>query len=406
MIKKIILGSIFLFSLQNFAQDGTASPYSSSGIGETKFKGTIENRSMGSIGILNDSIHINLQNPASLSSLKLTTFTVAGTFTPTNFKTANKDEKAQRTNLDYLAMSFPAGKFSVLLGLMPYSAVGYKITQKVDGKDGFYTGNGNVNRFFSAIGYQITNKFSAGLELGYNFGKINRDINITDPTFQNGTAETNSATLSGLNFKLGVLYKTKIRKYDFINSLTFEPQSTLDSENTSRTGVFSAETGSAIFNDEVKSTNTLKLPSKLTFGSGIGVEKKWFVGFESSFLSKGNLDVNFKDETTYESSSKFALGGYYVPKYNSFSNYLDRITYRAGVRYENTGIVVRNESIKDRALTLGFGFPLSGSFSNINFGFELGKKGTTNNGLIQENYMNFSVGLSFNDRWFVKRKFD
>ena len=406
MIKKIILGGLFLFSLQNFAQDGSASPYSSSGIGETKFKGTIENRSMGSVGIFNDSIHINLQNPASLSSLKLTTFTVAGTFTPTKFETAEKEEKAQRTNLDYLAMSFPAGKFSVLLGLMPYSAVGYKITQNVKGQDGFYTGNGNVNRFFSAIGYQITNKFSAGLELGYNFGKINRDINVTGTALQNGTVETNSATLGGLNFKLGVLYKTKIRKYDFINSLTFEPQSTLDSENVSRTGVFSVETGLVIFNNEIQSSTALRLPSKLTFGSGIGVEKKWFVGFESSFLSKGYLDVNLNDDATYEASSKLAVGGYYIPKYNSFSSYFDKVTYRAGLRYENTGLIVKNESIKDKAITLGLGLPLSGTFSNINLGFELGKKGTTANGLIQENYMNFSVGLSFNDRWFVKRKFD
>ena len=58
------------------------------------------------------------------------------------------------------------------------------------------------------------------------------------------------------------------------------------------------------------------------------------------------------------------------------------------------------------AFTLGVGLPLGGTFSNVNIGFELGKRGTTNAGLIQENYANFTLALSLNDRWFVKRKFD
>ena len=39
-------------------------------------------------------------------------------------------------------------------------------------------------------------------------------------------------------------------------------------------------------------------------------------------------------------------------------------------------------------------------------GFELGKKGTTSSNLVQENYANFCLSLSFNDRWFEKRKFN
>ena len=50
--------------------------------------------------------------------------------------------------------------------------------------------------------------------------------------------------------------------------------------------------------------------------------------------------------------------------------------------------------------------PLSGTFSNVNFGIEVGKKGTTTAGLVQENYANVSVSLSINEQWFVKRKFN
>jgi hypothetical protein len=100
------------------------------------------------------------------------------------------------------------------------------------------------------------------------------------------------------------------------------------------------------------------------------------------------------------------VGGYYIPNYKTFSKYFSRIVYRGGFRYENTGLVINNTPIKDGALTLGLGMPLKGAFSNINIGFELGERGTKSAGLVSEQYMNFNVSLSLNDRWFVKRKYD
>jgi hypothetical protein len=41
---------------------------------DVRFKGTVENRSMAGIAVEQDSIHINLQNPASFANLKMTTF--------------------------------------------------------------------------------------------------------------------------------------------------------------------------------------------------------------------------------------------------------------------------------------------------------------------------------------------
>ena len=39
-------------------------------------------------------------------------------------------------------------------------------------------------------------------------------------------------------------------------------------------------------------------------------------------------------------------------------------------------------------------------------GFEFGKRGTTDNNLIEENYFNFRLSLSLTDLWFIKRKID
>jgi hypothetical protein len=154
------------------------------------------------------------------------------------------------------------------------------------------------------------------------------------------------------------------------------------------------------------------LPSKLSFGAGVGEIRKWLVGAEVSLQNTGNL-VNFYNEVNNSAysvvngkGSKYTIGGYFIPNYKSYTSYAKRITYRGGLKYEKTGLVINSESINDMGLTLGIGMPLSGTFSNINFGFELGKKGTTAAKLVQENYANLNIGFSLNEKWFEKRKFN
>jgi len=140
----------------------------------------------------------------------------------------------------------------------------------------------------------------------------------------------------------------------------------------------------------------------------VGDAKKWIVGSELTFQNSSNFGNRFNDinNVSYENAKRFTLGGYYIPNYKSFSNYMDRIVYRGGFRYENTGLVIDNKSIQDAAVTFGLGLPLRGTFSNLNVGFEVGNRGTKDAGLVREHYMNFSLGLSLNERWFQKRKID
>jgi hypothetical protein len=152
----------------------------------------------------------------------------------------------------------------------------------------------------------------------------------------------------------------------------------------------------------------LKLPSKFTFGIGVGDTKKWIVGSEITFQSTSNFGNRFNDidNVSYENAAKFTLGGYYIPNYKSFSSFFERVVYRGGFRFENTGLVINDQPIEDVAVTFGLGMPLRGAFSNINLGVEFGNKGTKNAGLVREHYMNFSIGLSLNDKWFQKSKYN
>ena len=416
MIKKIIVSACLLLSLVSFAQEGTASPYSFYGIGDVRFKGTHETRYMGGIAIEQDSIHMNLENPASYASLKLSTFTLGGTYATSKLKTDTKSANTRRTTLDYLAVGLPLGKLGVGFGLIPYSSVGYKISSVSENpaiNNRRFNGTGGLNKAFIGAGYKITPKFSIGADLNYNFGKIETNNFEYTTGIGIGTRELNNVELSGVNLNLGMMYQTKInKKTSFFSSLNYTIESTLKSKNTRNiaTAYYNANFDLQIVDvlEDVKTQENLKVPNKYALGAGFGEARKWLVGVGYTFRGSSSLSNNYNSLTnvSYEKYAKYSIGGYYVPNYTAFSSYAQRITYRGGFRYEKTGLIINAEPIKDMAVTFGFGLPLTGTFSNVNIGVEFGKKGTTTANLVQENYANVSVGFSLNEQWFVKRKFN
>lgn len=420
MIRKIISSLCLLFSLISFAQEGTSSPYSFYGIGDVRFKGTVESRSMAGVQVEQDSIHLNLDNPASYSNLKLTTFTVGGTYNSTTLKNSSGSDKASRTTFDYLAVGLPMGKLGVGFGLIPYSSVGYKnevLSNQIGGINTRNFGTGGMNKAFFGASYKIAPNFSIGANVDYNFGRIETtNLEIINGVSL-GSRELNRADLSGVNFNFGTMYQRKLnKKMTIYSSLSYKLESKLASDNTRNIAAVNYssdfEVSAVEISDQVKDSKNLTLPSELKLGLGIGESKKWLVGAQLVSASQGDLANTYNTNpssaitVSYDKAMKYSIGGYFIPNYNSFTSYFKRITYRAGMKYEETGLIVNSESITDKGISLGIGLPITGSFSNVNFGFELGKRGTTSASLIQENYAKFSIGLSLNDRWFVKRKFD
>jgi long-subunit fatty acid transport protein len=417
MIKKIIVSTCLLFSFVSFAQEGTASPYSFFGIGDVRYKGTAEMRSMAGIGIEQDSIHINLDNPASYANLKLTTFSIGGSYNTTQLKTTTESASTQRTTLDYLAVGLPVGKkMGVGFGLIPYSSVGYKIESiatNVTQNSSRFDGKGGLNKVFLGVGYKINPKWSFGADAQYSFGKIETNSLEFITGIPVGTRESNSVAITGVHFNTGLMFQTKlVSKLNFYSSLSYSLESKLQSVTARNisTVLFDANYNMSVVDqaDEVSATTNLKIPSTITFGAGIGETRRWLLGAQVSMRSAAGLanSYNSLSNVAYEGSQKYSIGGYFIPNYNSFSSYVKRLVYRGGLKYEKTGLVVNSQSINDIGMTLGIGFPVSGTFSNVNLGFELGKKGTTTSNLVQENYANFSLSLSLNDRWFEKRKFN
>lgn len=414
MIKKILVVILVLFTSVLCAQEGTSSPYSFYGIGLQKFKGTVENRSMGGLSILTDSIHLNLQNPAAYGELGLTTYTLGTNYNGLHLSNGSGDSSYKdNATIEYLAIGIPAGKFGFGFGVIPVNAVGYNVIEENDDSENLFSGSGGLNKVYLSTGFKINKNLNVGLDFNYNFGRIeNKNIFATVGS-QFRTRELNEANLSGFGFSLGLTYKTMVsEKLQLVTSIVSTPSFKLDSENSSQLALVSLlNNGSELVvdNQDVTVADTeLELPAELKVGAGIGEPKKWFVGAEYNYTSSEKLATRpfSNDGVFYDNGSKVKVGGYYIPNYNSLTSYFKRVVYRAGFRYEESGLIVNNESIDEFGISFGIGLPVGNVFSNANLGFELGQRGTRRQGLVKEDFFNVSLSLSLNDRWFRQIKFN
>jgi len=421
MIKRFLIGLLCLFSAGINAQKGTISPYSFFGIGDFRSNATVENQMMGGIQMFADSIHVNLQNPAAYSSLRLTTYTAGIGHTEFRLEEATEEQRISNTNLDYLAIGLPIAKnVGIGFGLIPFSSVGYRLINETENNEGQnivnnFEGDGGLNRVFLSVGYAPIKNLSLGVTANFNFGALTYDRVQSVEGVLFGTRDLRESRINGFDFNYAVNYTPTIAgKYTLYTHIGIDTQVNLVSQNTERISSFSLSTGTEIEAVDVNlagqnlANTELKIPTTTTFGLGFGESKKWFVGGEYSLqaLSSFVNDFIFQENVNYIDASSFAFGTYFIPDYRALGGYLKRITYRAGLRYDKTGLVVSGKEINNFGITFGFGLPLSrnSAFSNINLGFELGKRGTTDQGLVEENYLGINIGLSLNAQWFIKRK--
>ncbi|MDT0689387.1 hypothetical protein RM549_06295 [Salegentibacter sp. F188] len=412
MIKRFLVIVAILFTALTSAQENVASPYSYYGLGLTNFKGTVENRSMGGLSIFSDSIHLNLRNPASYGRLRLTTYSLGASHERTNLQSDSAESDAKISSLDYLGIGIPVGNnLGFGLGVVPYTSVGYRILDIQDDVSRRLTGRGGMNKVFLTTGYQINKNFSVGVDAHYNFGNFQNRRIVVREEIQYGTRDIRRSDIQGFNFNFGIDYQAMLSENLRLHVAgTYAPEVNLSSENKRELATVALlSTGEAVVearNLEVADTD-FALPEQYTFGAGIGDPRKWFIGGEYNGIGKSSFLINAStDGAVYKDASQYKIGGYFIPRFNSYTSYFGRSVYRAGFRYEETGLHLNNESIDEFGISFGVGLPVGAQFSNLNLGIEYGQRGTTDSGLIQENYFKVSIGLSLNDKWFERRRFN
>lgn len=413
MIKRFIVVVAVFFTVITNAQENVSSPYSYYGIGLSNFKGTVENRSMGGLSIFSDSIHLNLRNPASYGKLLLTTYTVGGSFETVNVQTSTEEDNAKISSLDYLAIGVPVGKLGLGLGIMPYSSVGYRILDIQEDNASRLTGRGGMNKVFFSAGYEINKNLSLGVDANYNFGNFQNRRTIAREDIQLGTRDISRTDIQGFSFNFGADYQAKISDNLKLHvAATYSPEVDLSTEVYREIATIAfMQLGERVVDEEIldRIESEFALPATYTLGAGIGKTNKWFMGAEYTGVGSSSYLTSFNNENenaVFQDASQFKVGGYLIPQYNSLTSYFKRVVYRAGFRFEETGLNLSGQNIDEFGISFGVGLPVGPKVSNVNIGIEYGQRGTKDSGLIQEDFFKLSVGLSLNDKWFERRKFN
>jgi hypothetical protein len=409
---------LFLFAYNAHTQNRIKSPYSRFGLGELQANSFARPMAMGGVKYaLRSNDIINFYNPASYSAFDTTTFVfetgVLSAFE--QLKTADAAKKYNYTNLNHLVFGMPITKWwGLSFGLIPFSSTGYNISYSEVNKDFGeviynYEGSGGINQFYLGNAFRYKN-FSVGFNASYMFGKINKNRQVYFPDSISkyyGTNINNSVQISDFYLNYGMQYLFQINKEKrLVLGAVFGNTSRLYTEQNDLIRTFKGLPDQFYFLDTIANeTKEGNITFPIIAGLGFSYETinklilAGDVGFQK-WSDYGAFDV--KDSLKDVVSASF--GVQYTPQKFSSTSYIKRMTYRMGIRYSQNYLEIRDKRLDEFGLSFGFGFPLRKSRSTINLAIELGKKGTTKNNLIQENYGKITLGFSIFERWFIKNR--
>jgi len=418
MIKDIIVIAILFISTLSFSQSTNSSPYSFFGIGDQAHLKTVEEIGMGQLGgALNSEYQLSFTNPASYGSLNFTTYVFSGG-NKMNFLKGAENQSSSSAALSYLALGVPiSGNQGVVMGIQLNTSVGYSLVDQTFDDEGNlkmverYFGNGGTNRAFIGYGYRFPFNLSLGVELDYVFGSLDNNVLNRRNDVQLATRSIRDSKVKGSSVKVGAHFAPKISENLRLKiGLSAELESTLrENGNELIYTYFNIEEGTGFPVDTLSNSDyksSIVSPLKPVISAGIGEDNKWFVGGEYTFQQGLEFSGGYYDDIdyyAYDQFSSISVGGFYTPKMNSLK-YFERVTYRAGFNFQKTGLVVNDTSIDEYGISFGVSLPMGLKISNVNLGVELGKRGTEDNDLIEEDFFNFRLSISLNDKWFRQQK--
>ena len=412
------------------AQSGTNSPYSQYGLGEQTQQATGFNKGMNGLGLgYRKGDQLNTLNPASYSAMDSLTFIfdagISGQLT--NFEENGKRINAKNANFEYVAAGFRAFKhLGVSFGIMPYTNVGYSYSNshKVGDADATtyyntYKGTGGIHQIYLGMGWEIFKGFSLGVSGAYLWGDYERQIvNSYSDSYTNTLSKYYTASITDYKVDFGAQIAIPFSKksnltigltYGLGHKMAADPECKVISTN-SQTLV--SDTASYVIKDGFEMPNVmsggfmLNLAEKLRIGADYQLQKWGDVGFP--VYTNTNSGPSYQVSNDYfKDRHKVTIGGEYCKNPTS-NKFFQRIRFRAGASYATPYFKINGkDGPKEISVSAGFGIPIMNGWNNrsvLNISGQWVRLDASN--LLKENTFRINIGLTFNERWFMKWKVD
>ncbi|UOQ75426.1 outer membrane protein transport protein [Hymenobacter sp. 5516J-16] len=280
-------------------------------------------------------------------------------------------------------------------------------------------------------GVRLATGLTAGVSVGYVFGSIDQEAGT-----RIGTAtipvELSSKDIyqqhiyySDFTFRAGLHYRGKFTdKLNYNIGGTHSFRSNLNGDRSLSLirqdfqGIQSSTT--AI---ETDAPGKAQVPALSQVGISLDNNRSWSASLEgtrqewSQFRAfdeqGGSSGIPLSD--TY----RVALGGELTPDAASVDSYFKRVTYRAGLSLAQMPYRPGGKALYDRSVSWGFAFPLPTATpldaTTISLAFMYGQRGNTDvrqladgslERNVKEDYVRMQLGVTLNNRWFIKRRIE
>lgn len=424
-MKRFILKCLFwaVMPLAANAQSGTNSPYSQYGLGVLSDQSQGFNRGMNGLALgLRYGNQVNAQNPASYSAVDSLTmlFDLGMSGQVTNFKEGDASINANNSDFEYAVAAFrlrPGVGFSA--GILPYTNIGYNYSHKEPVSANLtsmetYSGTGGLHQAYVGVGWNVVDKLSIGANISYLWGEYDKKISIvSSDNYVNTVLKNYTALVNSYKIDFGVQWEKEIDKNNMLAiGITYGLGHDLGSDALSKVSNTNTQTGVSTDTSFV-AHDALSIPTSIGIGLAWKHSDKWMVGVDYTLQKWGDVDYPQTNNSTglYEvksgllkDRSKITVGGEWVP--NATGRFFKRMRYRAGASFSTPYVRINGmDGPKEYSASIGFGVPIITDRTGASM-FNLSAQWVHSaaNNLITENTFRVNVGITFNERWFMKRK--
>lgn len=417
-------------SIAQAQTNGCNSPYSRYGIGLLSEQSVGFNKSMGGVGLgVRIGNRVNTVNPASYSAIDSLSFIMDVGMKASfgQMKQGTTTVGVKNATLDYVHVGMRlAPRLGLAAGYMPYSSIGYKFYSKdepiaVDGNSAqsvtngnLYSGNGGLDLAYIGLGWKIYRNISIGTNISFLWGKYNHDLsqvfkeNGVSSSSYRGTYKNYNALLKTYKIDFGAQYPIRLSRQDWLTlGVTVGIGHKIAQDAT--LAIYTSNGDST----QYVASSPFDLPFSFAGGAAWQHKNTLVVAADVHHEQWGNCRMPVETsnsyvpmEGSYSNMTKVAVGTQWIP--NPFGKYWKRIQYRAGINYATPYLKVNGHNgPSELCMSIGAGVPITNRYNNrsvVNFGLQWLRRASGASGMITENYMLINLGITFNERWFMKYK--
>ncbi|PIE84422.1 MAG: hypothetical protein CSA07_01535 [Bacteroidia bacterium] len=400
----------------------TQSPYSRYGLGELVPRGSIKSFSMGGLTQgLRDGHIINSSNPASYTRQDTMSFILdlglIGGYQ--RFESEDTSKEFLTGAIHHVNMQFPVGRYlGMAVGFEPVSQMGYDITRyetrpEVLSEVGRiryrHYGVGGLSQAFLGAAWAPLDQLSIGLNAGYIFGSVNRqqEMHVPNNALYAEADFDDRMVIKGVDLALGVQGTIPLGAPEARRELrlgaTVQQAPWANVENRYEVTYRYINQQRYLASNELRREGSLRLPLRMNFGA-LYADRRWEMGADVALQDWSNFELLGVNQGMTKGYAAH-LGMQYTPDRSSQRSYGARMRYRLGLHLEKRPIRPKDLAIYDMGLSAGLGFPYKYLGSMFHLGVRTGIIGTKDAGLAQGIYAHLLLGLSLNDIWFIRRRY-